>query len=168
MFRSSVAAALRAGALLIALSAATVVHAQTTQSANLPLAREVVLASGATRAFEGVIPSILQQSLSVFVQQNPDLLKDLTETVKGMSPDFEKRVTEIIDIVASVYANRFSEAELKDILNFYRSTSGKKLVATLPGVLEESFIKTQEWSARISEQIVVRLRADMKKRGHTI
>jgi uncharacterized protein len=168
MFRLTVAAALRAGALLIALSAATASVAQTTQSTNFPLAREVVVASGATRAFEGVIPSILKQSLSVFVQQNPDLTKDLTETIKGMAPDFEKRVSEIIDIVASVYATRFSEAELKDVLNFYRSASGKKLVAQLPSVLEESFIKTQEWSSKISEQIVVRLRADMKKRGHTI
>jgi uncharacterized protein len=168
MFRLTVAAALRAGALLIALSAATTAVAQTTQSANFPLARDVVVASGATRAFEGVIPSILQQSLSVFLQQNPDLGKDLSETVKGMAPDFEKRVSEIVDIVASVYATRFSEAELKDILNFYRSASGKKLVAQLPSVLEESFVKTQEWSAKISEQIVVRLRNDMKKRGHTI
>jgi uncharacterized protein len=168
MFRLTVAAALRAGALLIALSAATTAVAQTTQSANFPLARDVVVASGATRAFEGVSPSILQQSLSVFRQQNPDLGKDLSETVKGMAPDFEKRVSEIVDIVASVYATRFSEAELKDILNFYRSASGKKLVAQLPSVLEESFVKTQEWSAKISEQIVVRLRNDMKKRGHTI
>jgi uncharacterized protein len=168
MFRLSVTAALRAGALLIALSAATAAVAQTTQSANFSLAREVVVASGATRAFEGVIPSILQQSLSTFVQQNPDLGKDLSDTVKGMAPDFEKRVSEIVDIVASVYATRFSEGELKDILNFYRSGSGKKLVTLLPSVLEESFIKTQEWSAKISEQIVVRLRGDMKKKGHTI
>jgi hypothetical protein len=168
MFRLTVAAALRAGALFIALAASSAAMAQTTTPANFALARDVVVASGATRAFQGVIPSILQQSLGVFVQQNPDLTKDLTETVKAMSPDFEKRVTEIVDIVAGVYATRFTEAELKDILTFYRSASGKKLVAQLPGVLEESFVKTQEWSAKISEQIVVRLRADMKKKGHTI
>ncbi|HEY7458506.1 MAG TPA: DUF2059 domain-containing protein [Xanthobacteraceae bacterium] len=168
MFRLTVAATLRAGALFIALAASSAAMAQTTTPANFALARDVVVASGATRAFQGVIPSILQQSLGVFVQQNPDLTKDLTETVKAMSPDFEKRVTEIVDIVAGVYATRFTEAELKDILTFYRSASGKKLVAQLPGVLEESFVKTQEWSAKISEQIVVRLRADMKKKGHTI
>jgi uncharacterized protein len=169
MFRLTFAAVLRAGAFMIALAAGSAALAQSTATpANLPLARDVVLASGATRAFQGVIPSILQQSLGVFVQQNPDLSKDLTETIKAMAPDFEKRVTEIVDIVASVYATRFSEAELKDILNFYRSTSGKKLVAQLPGVLEESFVKTQEWSSKISEQIVVRLRNDMKKKGHTI
>jgi hypothetical protein len=169
MFRLTFATILRAGALMIALAAGSAALAQSTAtSANLPLARDVVLASGATRAFQGVIPSILQQSLGVFVQQNPDLSKDLTETVKAMAPDFEKRVTEIVEIVASVYASRFSEAELKDILNFYRSASGKKLVAQLPGVLEESFVKTQEWSSKISEQIVIRLRNDMKKKGHAI
>jgi hypothetical protein len=168
MFRLTIAAVLRAGTLLIALAAGSAAMAQTTAPANFALARDVVVASGATRAFEGVIPSILKQSLGVFVQQNPDLTKDLTESVRTIAPEFEKRVSEIVDIVARVYAGRFTEAELKDILTFYRSASGKKLVAQLPGVLEESFIKTQEWSSKISEQIVTRLRADMKKKGHAI
>jgi hypothetical protein len=35
-------------------------------------------------------------------------------------------------------------------------------------VLEESFVKTQEWGGKISEEVVQQLRAEMKKRGHTI
>jgi hypothetical protein len=35
-------------------------------------------------------------------------------------------------------------------------------------VLEESFIKTQEWGGRLSEEIVQSLRVEMKKRGHAI
>jgi hypothetical protein len=170
MFRLPVAAALRAGALLLALAAfASPAAAQTTPApATVQLAREVVIAIGATRAFDGVVPSILQQSLGVFVQQNPDLQKELTETVKGLAPDFEKRVGEIIDIIARVYATRFSEAELKDILAFYRSTTGKKMVSQLPAVLEESYVKTQQWGGKLSEEVVQRLRAEMKKKGHTI
>lgn len=169
MFYSKVAVALRAGAFLIALAAVSQpAAAQTGQSDSFQLARDVVVASGATRAFEGVVPSILQQSLGVFVQQNPDLQKELTESIKSIAPEFEKRVSEIIDIVARVYASRFSEGELKDILAFYRSDSGKKLVTLLPNVLEESFAKTQEWGGKISEEIVLRLRAEMKKKGHAI
>ena len=169
MFCLNFSVALRAGALLIALAAfGPPAVAQTASSDNVQVARDVVVASGATRAFEGVVPSILQQSLGVFVQQNPDLQKDLTESIKSMAPEFEKRVSEIIDLVARVYASRFSEAELKEILDFYRSDSGKKLVTQLPNVLEESFVKTQEWGGRLSEEIVLRLRAEMKKRGHTI
>lgn len=166
MFRSTIAAVLLAA--LTAFSTAAVAQSQQPASATVKLAREVVVASGATRAFDGVIPSILGQSLSVFIQQNPDLQKDLTEAMKTIAPQFEKRVEEIIDIVAAVYATRFTEAELKELLAFYRSAVGKKFVAVLPSVLEESFVKTQEWSGKISEEIVIGLRAEMKKRGHTI
>ena len=170
MFRSTIAGALRPGALLVALAACgTAALAQSAPtSANVQLARDVVLASGATRAFDGVIPSILQQSLSVFVQQNPDLQKDLTESIKTIAPGLEKRASEIIDIIAKVYATRFSQAELKEILAFYQSAVGKKFVTQLPSVLEESFVKTQEWGGKISEEVVQQLRAEMKKRGHTI
>jgi hypothetical protein len=169
MFRSTLAGALRALTLLAALGAfAGSAAAQAPSSANVQIARDVVVASGATRAFEGVVPSILQQSLSVFVQQNPDLQKDLAEALKSIGPGFEKRTSEILDIIASVYATRFSPQELKDLLTFYQSAVGKKFVTLLPNVLEESFIKTQEWGSKISEEIVQAMRAEMKKRGHTI
>jgi hypothetical protein len=170
MFRSTLGGALRAVTLLIALGAfgSSAMAQNSPSAANVQLAREVVVASGATRAFEGVVPSILQQSLNVFVQQNPDLQKDLIEALKSMGPSFEKRTSEIIDIIASVYATRFSQQELKELLTFYQSAVGKKFVTLLPNVLEESFIKTQEWGGKLSEEVVRALRAEMKKRGHTI
>jgi uncharacterized protein len=170
MFRSTVAGGLRAAVLLLALTAfsGTALAQAAPSSANVQIARELVVASGATRAFEGVIPSILQQSLNVFVQQNPDLQKELAESIQAIAPAYEKRAAEIIDIIAAVYATRFSTAELKELLVFYNSEVGKKFVAQLPSVLEESFVKTQEWGGKLSEQVVQSLRAEMKKRGHTI
>ncbi len=67
-----------------------------------------------------------------------------------------------------MYATRFSQQELKELLTFYQSAVGKKFVTLLPNVLEESFIKTQEWGGKLSEEIVQTMRAEMKKRGHTI
>ncbi|MEX0590397.1 MAG: DUF2059 domain-containing protein [Xanthobacteraceae bacterium] len=171
MFRLTIAAAVRVGTLLMALSAfgpVAMAQSPTPSPANVQIARDYVIASGATRAFEGVVPSILQQSLGVFVQQNPDLQKQLTEAIKSFAPEFEKRGSEIVDIIARVYASRFTEPELKEILAFYRSPVGKKFVAQQPSVLEESFVKTQEWGGKLSEEVVLRLRAEMKKKGHPI
>ncbi len=169
MFRSTVAA-LRALALVSAIAAfgSSALAQSAPSAANVELARQVVVASGGNRAFEGVVPSILQQSLSIFVQQNPDLQKELVEGMKSIAPDFEKRSDEITTIIATVYATRFSTAELKELLSFYHSEVGKKFVTLLPSVLEESFVKTQEWGAKLSEEVVQTLRAEMKKRGHTI
>jgi len=170
MHRSTIAGALRAGVLAIALAGvAGAAWAQSAPSAaNVKIAREIVLASGATRAFEGAVPSIMQQALSIFVQQNPDLQKELLGTAEALRPEFEKRASEIVDIIARAYAGRFSEAELKTILSFYQSDVGKKFVAQLPAVLDEGFTRTQEWGAKLSEEVVVRMRTEMKKKGHAI
>jgi hypothetical protein len=172
MFRSTVADVLRVGALVIAFSgfvgAAQAQQPAQPSAGHIQLGRDVVEASGATRAFDGVVPSILQQTLNGVLQQNPDLQKDLVASVQTIRPEFEKRRVEINDIVARIYAQRFTEAELKEILAFYRSATGKKFVAGIPAVLEESFVKTQEWGVKLSEEVVVRLRAEMKKKGHTI
>jgi hypothetical protein len=169
MHRLSIAGIVRVAAVLVALSGLSgTAGAQAPSAGNVQLGRDIVVASGATRAFENVIPAILDQTLNLFLQQNPDLQKDLAESLRALAPEFDKRKQEVVDIVARVYASRFTEPELKEILNFYRSSTGKKLVAQLPGILEESYIKTQEWSGKLSEEVVIRLRAEMKKRGHTI
>jgi hypothetical protein len=161
---------LRAGALAFALASLPLVaHAQQQPSAaHLQVARDVVEASGAARAFDTVVPAVMQQSYTLFLQQNPDLQKPLQESLVVIRPEFDARRVEIRDLVAAVYAKRFSEPELKDLLAFYRSTTGKKFVAEIPSVLEESFGRTQEWGGRLSEEIVARLRVEMKKRGHAI
>jgi hypothetical protein len=156
-------------ALAVTLASLSVAAlAQQPSASHLQVARDVVEASGATRAFDAVIPAVMQQTYSLFQQQNPDLQKPLAEAIVTLRPEFDARRVEIRDLVAQVYAKKFSEAELKDLLAFYRSSSGKKFVAEIPGVLEESFGKTQEWGGKLSEEIIIRLRAEMKKRGHTI
>jgi uncharacterized protein len=166
------AGTLRAGALAFTLvSLPLVTHAQQLpppSAAHLQIARDVVEVSGATRAFDTVIPGMMQQAYSMFVQQNPDLQKPLQESIAAIRPEFDGRRGEIRDIVATVYAKKFSEPELKELLTFYRSATGKKFVAEISGVLEESFSRTQEWGGKLSEDVVARLRVEMKKRGHAI
>jgi hypothetical protein len=160
---------LRAGALALALAgfggAAT---AQQPSATQVQLARQVVLASGATRAFDGVIPSILQQAIAIFMQQNPDLQKQLVESAQTIKPELDKRSGEIADIMAGVYATRFTEADLKELLAFYNSPIGKKFIATLPSVLEESFRLGQQWAGKLSEEAIGKMRGEMRKRGHNI
>lgn len=170
MYRKTALHLLRVGAFALVLAGFVGVAAaqQQPSAAHIQIARDVVEASGAARAFDPVIPSILQSAINSFVPQNPDLQKPIVESVQTIAPSFEKRRTEVIDILARVYAAKFTEAELKELLSFYRSPIGKKFVAEQPAVLEESFRRAQEWSGKISEEIVTALRAEMKKRGHNI
>jgi hypothetical protein len=169
MRRNIVFRLVRTGALAFALvGLAGPAAAQQPSAAQIQIARDIVEASGANRSFEPIVPSILQQAVAMFVQQNPDLQQALIETAQTIRPEFDKRRVEIVEIVSRVYASRFTEAELKELLAFYRSTVGRKYVSILPSVLDESFNRTQQWSAKISEEIVNRMRAEMKRRGHNI
>jgi len=176
MNRPTVARALQAGALAIAIGFITSsVSAQQPAAKNPPpnavqvqLAREIIEASGAARAFEPIIPTIVQQTYAQLVQQNPDLQKSLLEVAQAMGPEFLKRQPEVVEIMTQTYASHFTEAELKDLVTFYRSPTGKKLVTELPQVLEESFAKAREWGNKIQEQVTARIREEMGKRGNKI
>ena len=176
MNRPTIIRALRAGALTIAL-AMLASGAQAQQpapkgpppsAAQIQLARDIIDASGAGRAFDGVIPTIMQQAYGSFLQQNPDLQKQLVEAINAIRGDFEKRQPEVVALMAQAYASHFTEAELKDLITFYRSPSGQKLVKELPAVLDESFGAVRQWGAKTSEEFITALRAEMKKRGYTI
>ncbi|HLL28946.1 MAG TPA: DUF2059 domain-containing protein [Xanthobacteraceae bacterium] len=176
MNRPTIARALRLAALVIALGiTVTGVRAQQPapkgpppSAAQIQLARQIIDASGAARAFDGVIPSVMQQAYASFLQQNPDLQKQLVEAITAIRGDFEKRQPEVVSLMATAYASHFTEAELNELLTFYRSPTGKKLVTELPNVLEESFAAVRQWGAKTSEEFIAALRAEMKKRGYTI
>ncbi len=133
--------------------------------ALLQLARDLVTANGESRAFEGVIPNIVDGAALSFLQTNPDLAKQLREVAVLVRPEFEKRQAEVIDILATSYATRFTETELKEAIAFFRSPTGIKLVQDRPVIVQEAVQGIQAWGAQINAQAVERVRAEMKKRG---
>jgi hypothetical protein len=159
----SVAAALFLG--LIA-SAASAQKAPT--PAQVELARQIINTSGEVHALDPLIPSVMQAAYTNFVQQNPDLQKPLVETMQALQPEFMQKQAEVADMMANAYASHFTEAELKEILAFYNTPTGKKMVGELPKVMQQSLASAREYGNKLSEQLVARIREEMKKKGHTI
>lgn len=85
-----------------------------------------------------------------------------------MLPEFEKRKAEISAILARVYAEKFSEAELKEIIAFYESPTGKKFVGATADIGKQTMGRLQEWSGKVSKDATDRLKAEMKKKGHNL
>lgn len=160
--RAGVAAGL---ALAFAASPAL---AQGTPDAKLTLAREVIESSGAAASFQGIVPIFLDEAKRTFTRTRPELAKDLDTVVKTLQPEFDKRREQLLTEVAKIYAERFSDAELTDIKAFYQTPSGKKLVGILPSVLQASYEKTNAWSRQMSQDVITRMREEMKKKGHDI
>jgi hypothetical protein len=159
--------AVRAGAVLLAVIAFPVA-AGAQSAAHLKLAREVVDVSGAAKTFDRVMGVIFQQTYTTYAQQNPDLSKELAGVLQDLIPEFDKRKEEIADIVAQAYAAKFTEAELKELLVFYNSPLGRKVNSEIAVIMQDAFAKTQQWSGKVSQQLIDRLKVEMKKKGHAI
>ena len=134
---------------------------------HLALAREVMLNSGISRSFDSIIPAFAEQIKRNAITR-PELTKDLDEVLKSLEPEAEMQKQRMVDIAAKIYAKRLSEAELKDVVAFFRSPSGKRYVETQPQVLDDLVGAMQDWSQEVSEYMMVRVRVEMGKRGHQL
>ncbi|RUP18688.1 DUF2059 domain-containing protein [Methylobacterium sp.] len=139
--------------------------AATYTPAHLALAREVMLSSGIARSFDSVLPAFADQIRKQTVTR-PELSKDLEEVLASLQPEMELQKQRMIDIAARTYASKFSEAELKEIATFFRSPAGKHYVEAQPQLLDEMVQEMQDWTQDVSEYVMVRVRAEMGKRGH--
>jgi uncharacterized protein len=137
-------------------------------ASHLQAAREVLVGSGISRSFESFIPQFIDQAKSNISGTRPELIKDLEEISKTIGTQLDAERAEMIELGAKTYANRMSEAELKDISAFFKTPSGLRYVATQPQVLEELFGEMQAWSQRLGAKIIDIFRVELKKRGREI
>jgi hypothetical protein len=131
-------------------------------------AKELITITGTTTLFSPLIAGVVEQAKVLYLQQNPALAKDLNEIATQIRTDLQPRFSELTEEVARLYAANFTEQELKDILAFYKTTAGKKLLAEQPKIVDTSMKFAQDWATKLSDQVIAKMRDELKKRGHAL
>jgi hypothetical protein len=134
----------------------------------LAAAKDLLTAKGAINMFDPIIPGMVESTKNTFLPTNPGLFKDLSEVAGKLRTEFTPRRNEIVDEIARLYAQRFSETELKELTAFYKSPLGKKFATEEPVVIDQGLHRAEAWSKKLSEEVLVRFRAEMKKKGHDL
>lgn len=166
--------AMRRGACwaVIALSfagASPAALAQTAPSASaIATAKELMTVTSATTLFGALIPGVIEQAKNLYLQQNPGLARDLNEISAQLRNDLAPRFSEVTDEIARLYATDFTEQDLKDILAFYKTAAGQKLLQKQPDVVDNSMAFAQRWANNLSDEVVGKMRDELKKRGHNL
>ena len=137
-------------------------------AAAVALGREVVEAKGALNMFNSVIVGVIEYHKGVLLQSNPNLQKDLNDVAARLSTEFAPRRANVQTEIARAYASRFTEQELKEILAFYKTPLGKKLIVEEPKGVDDATKRVDEWANKFAEEVLVRIRAEMKKKGHNL
>lgn len=137
-------------------------------AAAVTLAREIVELKGATSMFDAVIAGVIEYHKKIILSANPTLQKDMDEVGVRLAQEFAPRRAELQTEIARGYASRFTEPELKEILAFYKTPIGKKLIVEEPKGVDEATRRVDQWASKYAEDVLARIRVEMKKKGHTL
>jgi uncharacterized protein len=147
---------------------AAAVQAQTPSAGAVATARELLAVKGGTLMFEPVIPGVVETTKNKLVPTNPALARDLGEVSTQLRKEFDSKKAELVYEVAIIYASHFTEQELKELVAFYKSPLGQKMLREEPTAVDQSMKRAQDWSTDFAEVVMGRFRAEMKKRGHDL
>lgn len=148
--------------------AAVTAQAQNPTAGAVASARELIRAKGGGAMFEPAVPGVVESTKNSFLPTNPNLSRELNDVAAQLRREYEAKKAELVYEVAIVYAKHFTEQELKELVAFYKSPLGQKMLKEEPVALDESLKRAQDWTIEFADVVMARFRAEMKKRGHTL
>jgi len=147
----------------------------------LKIARPELLLLLAVHPISGIQSELLADMLWNEPKEDPDtalrkprfklrrqlhrLVPEVTaDPVPGSATKGEK-VVALDKAVVSSDAHEFTEQELKDLVAFYKSTLGQKLLLSEPKAIQMSMGYMNQWAQAFADQVSGEFRAEMRKRG---
>ena len=118
------------GAAAVAcLAFAPAANAQAQPSAaSVALATQLLELKGGIGAYDPAIDGVIIHHKGVLLQINPNLAKDINDVEQMMRKEGAARREELHKEIALGYASVFTEQELKDMIVFYKTPLGKKMI----------------------------------------
>jgi hypothetical protein len=136
--------------------------------AAIASAKEILALKNASAMYQGAVPNIVQRTKDTLLQSNLNYQKDLNEVALTVAQNLAGREKDITEQMARIYASDFTEQELKDLVTFYKTPLGQKLLTVEPQSISASMAYMQQWAQSFSEEVNGQFRAEMRKRGKDI
>jgi hypothetical protein len=131
-------------------------------------AKEILGMKNVSAMYAAAVPNIVQQTKATLMQSNLNYQKDLNEVAVIVAQNLAGREKEIGEGMAQIYCNEFTDQELKDLVTFYKSPLGQKLLANEPRAIQSSMSYMNRWAQHFAEIVNGEFRSEMRKRGKEI
>jgi hypothetical protein len=115
---------------------------QTVDPAKLELARQVFAANGGVEAFKTQMNAMfsgMSQMMRASVPAGGEKLADAI--VRNISDEELKLIPSLVDLSAEVYAENLSQQELRDLLAWANSESGRSIRQKMPQVTQQLMVR---------------------------
>ncbi|SEG65153.1 DUF2059 domain-containing protein [Bosea lathyri] len=157
-------------ALSLALLCGAPAFAQTPalSPSHLQVAREIVDLTGVSQNIDGIYAEFADNTKQMVGTTRPEMVKDVNEVLLALKPEADKRSEEVTKTAVEIFARKMTEADLKEVLAFFKSPVGQRYSALRPQAMEEIYKVLQPWSVQTSNYLFDRFSQEMRKRGHQL
>ncbi len=133
-------------ALSLALLTASVSAQDSTKIKHI---RQLMDVMGSGRLGVQVMTGMLGQYKKTFPDVDGSFWDDFMKEVK---PD------DLVDLMVPIYDKYFTDDDIRQMIAFYNTPVGKKLVENLPLITQESMTVGMEWGKQIGQKVMERLK----------
>jgi uncharacterized protein len=134
-------------------------------AASVAAADTILGVIGVKQSIALVVPGMMAELETNVTRTRPEIKQSLRETLKAIQPEFDKSAEQTYSSAATLLASQMSEKEIVDVAAFFESPAGKKYVAVTPTFLQRLSDLAGPWRDKLSTDILVRAREEMKKKG---
>jgi uncharacterized protein len=155
--------------LVWTLAGPVAVQAQSQPSPeSLAAARELATVARLDESMRGILPMIMQQLKPAVVQGRKEVERDFDNLNPVFIGVMNDRMKEFTDLIAVIYANHFSAAELRDIIAFYRTPTGQKFVQSQAPLAQQAMNAGQQFAQKLITDMQEKMKQELRKKGHTL
>ena len=147
--------------------AASQAQGQDTATAKrVELGAKLIDLAGTKDRMAQMLDQIMPGLIKLVQQANPGKEKEVSEVMtQYIVPKMKQNLPEALREGAVVYANHFSEDELNQLIAFYQSPIGRKLVQEQPAIAQEMGRFGAAWAQKTALEAIREYADEFKKRG---
>lgn len=135
---------------------------------HLSVAQEYVEMTDRGNVYETTLVELGVSVMRLLVQQNPDLIDPLPQAVQKVVDEYVANKDQVFSLFARIYANRFTQEEMQEIVDFYNTDTGQKLLASNAGINREMQRVLGVWESNARSEFLSRVRAELRAAGHNV
>lgn len=154
---------------LLALAMALPAQAQEVSAEHRASIEQLMRITGTANLTKQMAATMSEQMMQALRKSRPDIPKEivqvLPEEVMGV---FDENMGSFMDELVPLYAKYFSNAEIQEVIAFYSTDLGKKMIASMPSLMHESMLAGARWGQALGPTIEKRVKARLKREGAAV
>jgi hypothetical protein len=97
----------------------------------------------------------------VMGQMMTNMKKAMPQVPEKFWGDFMKevRTDELVDLIVPVYDRNLTHDDIKELIRFYETPTGRKFVSVLPKITQESMAVGEKWGRDLAMRVMTKLQA---------